>query len=199
MSYRILLSKRQFNLLKLLEGQNDWMSSQELGEQLNVSNKTIQNDLNELKELIPDGWLIRTKKGRGVFLERPFTESVISTFRHDASELLYKALNLLINEKTHTLRKFSNKIFSSTTLTSMVLEEIEQLAKQYFLTLHRNPYYISGNEGMLRLFIFDTEYSEIGMLHYHQFIDDRRLRLQEILAQSAGISHTPYGLNVFWS
>ncbi len=199
MSNRILLSKRQFDLLKLLEEQNNWMSSKELGNWLGVSNKTIQNDLNELKDLIPEGWSIETKKGRGIFLECPFTESVISTFRHDDSELLYEAIRLLVNKRTQTLREFSNKIFSSTTLTSMILEEIEQLAKQYFLTLHRNPYYISGNEGMLRLFIFDTEYSEIGMLHYHQFIDDRRLRLQEILAQSAGISHTPYGLNVFWS
>ena len=199
MSKRILLSKRQFDLLKLLEEQNNWTSSKELGKWLGVSNKTIQNDLSELQDLIPEGWEIQTKKGRGIFLHAPFTESVISTFKHDASELLYEAIQLLIAQRTQTLREFSNRLFSSTTLTSMILEEVEQLASKYFLTVHRNPYYISGNEGMLRLFIFDTEYSKIGMLHYHQFIDDRRLRFQEVLAQTGEISHTPYGLNVFWS
>lgn len=198
-NHRILISKRQFQLLEFLEEQSDWVSSQQIGQFLNVSNKTVQNDLQDLKILLPERWEIITQKGRGILLNSPRIETVISTFKHNELDLLYEAIDALVHEQFQTLRQLSERLYASTTLTNTTLEQIERFIEKYHLTLHRNPYYIDGNEGMMRLFIFDTNYARIGMLHYRQMFEDRRQRLQEMLQQHGHIVHTTYGLNVFWA
>ncbi|PHB83361.1 hypothetical protein COE94_18415, partial [Bacillus toyonensis] len=61
-----IITKRQFLILKHLEGAVGWISSEELGVYIGCSYKTIQNEIKIIKKFLPKNWILYTKKGYGM-------------------------------------------------------------------------------------------------------------------------------------
>lgn len=94
---RTNISKRHFDLLLILEKENGWLSSNDLGHLLNLSNKTIQKEIQILNRLLPDEWLIKMTNGLGYQLIQPISESVKLKFVSEEDLLAYRILDLIIS------------------------------------------------------------------------------------------------------
>ncbi|MCW1941870.1 helix-turn-helix domain-containing protein [Bacillus anthracis] len=57
-----IITKRQFLILKYLDHAVGWVSSEELGINIGCSYKTVQNEIKIIKEILPESWILQTKK-----------------------------------------------------------------------------------------------------------------------------------------
>lgn len=196
---KLLISKRQFNILNFLEQQCDWITIETIANHLNVSNKTIQNDLKKVRNILPEDWTFLTEQGLGVRLIRPVTHTVDSTFQHDESNLFYKLVNLLIQEPQKTIVQINKKLFISSTTTIQLLDEIESYLKNHQLTLKRQPYTIEGHEANIRILLFESHKIRYGFTYDYKQINHLKETIFNHLSKNNHIQLTPYGMETFYT
>lgn len=193
----ITLTKRQYDILRFLEHKEGWTTSKELGKSLHCSDKTIQNDIHEIQQILPLHWSIETRKGRGIQLVQPENANVSSMFTSYEDELMYDILERLTLREGLRLREISDTFSISPTLTNQLLRRIEQTIHHYHLQLKTSPYQIVGSEGFIRVMLFEQEYLKVGMSQYQQLVDDTSAHWEQLLIKYANIQLSPYGLQTF--
>ena len=196
---KFLISKRQFNILNFLEQQCDWVTTQTIADYLNVSNKTVQNDLKKVRDILPEDWTFLTEQGLGVRLIRPVTRTVDSTFQHDENDLFYKLINLLIQEPQKTIAQINKKLFTSSAITIQLLYKIEAYLKNHQLTLKRQPYTILGHEANIRIVLFESRKMQFDFTADYKQTNPLKEIIFNHLAEKNHIQLTPYGMETFYT
>lgn len=198
MTAKISITERQLNILQYLERAESWVSSKELGEQLGVSNKTIQNELTVLHSFFPEGWEVVSSRGVGVRLLRPMNQSILSTFANRDIELLYNLVMMIASAEVDTLHDVSDALYISTSYAHTLIKELKIRVQKHHLTLSERPYRLVGEEGFVRALLFKVSLAQHGTIAYQQFIDDDRKLLHKVLHEEIGIEQSVYGLNTFY-
>lgn len=184
------MNEKERLILKLfVENQQRFLTSRELAAALLVSDRTIRNYLQRMKEiLVANGAMLIAKQGYGYqiviekkeqfleFYQQETTEPVLvkeSHEIHEAKERQYYILNRLFFEnKCYTAEEFSNQLFVSYSTITNDLFEIRQLLKKYQLNL-RNKTKIGvevlGEEQNKRNFIMNYFFMNRLFDNFHMF------------------------------
>ena len=163
------MEKRMQDILSLLNQQQS-LTSQELAEKLEVSSKTIRNDIKKLNEEIKEnGAIIISKPNAGMFLSVTdkgiFTDYLKSMntlndtndIPNNSQERIDYILDkLLKGEEFIKKEDLAEELFVSLSCLTQDLKEVKKELDDYNLSLEHKPNYgfrIKGEEFDLRLFI----------------------------------------------
>lgn len=157
-----------------------------IAEQLEVSNRTIRNDLTVVENLIHDkGLTLKKKPGIGIQLEGPeesfntLNEMKMSTYisepfsPQDRKDNILK--RLFMSENTITINDLAKELYVSDITIRKDLEDVEQWLAKFKLKLMRRQNYgikITGSEENCRNALANLIVTQIGfdklkgMLHY---------------------------------
>ncbi|GAA0441463.1 hypothetical protein GCM10008983_18280 [Lentibacillus halophilus] len=173
----------------------------EVGETIDCSYKTVQNELITLREELPNGWSIPTEKGIGIYLIQPSSETVSSIFSHDENDTLFNFMELLLTYQSYSLEAICEDMYVSRNTALQLISSAESFVQSFFLRMKRNPYQIIGSEGMKRLLLFEINLSRKGISD-HYTIHSHYSHIQpakDYLENHYGIRLTNYGLNAFYN
>ena len=177
---------RIFNIVDLLINNKEGMTINTIAAKLNVSNKTIRNDLLEANKFIEQAGLVMIKKpGVGVKIEGPEEnvlkmmneiQSSLSKFQDYSPEARknYILKRLFMSCKSLTMQELGDELYVSRVTIYKDLNDVEKWLKNYNLTLLRKPNYgieVVGAEEDWRnaissLIVYDKADDELKELLY---------------------------------
>ncbi|MCI7238061.1 MAG: PRD domain-containing protein [Anaerococcus sp.] len=156
------MNKRQSNLIKILKNK-DWLTGGELANILNVSSRTIRNDIKNINKE-NGSILIKSSKKFGYHLNSDFEktnmESVVYN-NHNLKSLILK--DLLKSHKKIYYQDIINKYFISDSTLNSILSEINKDIKKVNSTSIKRQgdlLYIDGNELSIRIIYKDLLFKE---------------------------------------
>lgn len=161
--------KREILILNLLNEQAQSISANEIARVLDVSLSTILNDLDVLKEKIPDNWNIEFKKNIGYNLT---IEEGMSTSNYMKDIMLNSPLFQIgisiFNNNLLTIYDWEEKFYVTESTFKRYLTIFRRVLKEYNLKLSTNPVNIVGKESDIRLFYFDFFHSssKVSQIEY---------------------------------
>lgn len=186
---KIYLSKRQVDLLLILEQNTNWATSEDVGLLLNASNKTIQKEIHTLNYLMPDNWSIQITNGLGYLLEYPYSETVNSRFGIEKNRLVYEILNLIINKKATNLTGIANELFTSVSTTHQLIQDMNKsLKKLYNIEIVDRPLRIVGDENPIRRLIFDMGFFITKEFNYHELVNFHKKELDIFIIENIQVT-----------
>lgn len=163
------MNKRLAEIILILLKYEDFITIDQIAETLNVSNRTIRNDLKSLDSLLPSMGLSLTKKtGMGIILEGSSSDKlkVYDTFKHSKTEqeihspidrhhyILLKLCTL----QYYRVFEFVDELFVSRATIHKDLIVIEEYLLKFKLNLERSNTLgisITGKERDIRSMMFD--------------------------------------------
>lgn len=184
------MNEKERLILKLfVENQQRFLTSRELAAALLVSDRTIRNYLQRMKEALGvNGATLIAKQGYGYqivieekeqffkFYEQEIMDSALVKGNHEiheAKERQYYILNRLFFEnKRDTAEEFSNQLFVSYSTIINDLFEIRQLLKKYQLNLYnkaKTGVEVFGEEQNKRNFIMNYFFMNRLFDNFHMF------------------------------
>lgn len=174
-----------------------WSSSEEIGGTIGCSYKTIQTEIKIIESLLPESWELLSKKGYGMKLIHPPEETVDSIFVHDDNELIFQLINILINKKENSIERIGELLYINRNMTFQLLKQVRNKIKPFHLTLKSRPYQIEGNEGSIRLLLFEIRYAQNGseLKKYIKLYSEVLVYLKEI----HGLTLSGSGISTFFS
>lgn len=196
---------RIFNIVELLINNKDGMTINAIAEKLNVSNKTIRNDLEKVNKCIEQADLVMMKKpGVGIKVEGPEAMKLnvlndiknkldtVEAFSPEARKN-YILKRLFMSHENLTMQELGDELYVSRVTIYKDLNEVEKWLLNYNLTLKKKPNYgveIFGEEENWRnaiscLIAYDKEEDELKELldiEYSGKIDYKTIRkLKELI------------------
>ncbi|EOP02938.1 hypothetical protein ICS_05435, partial [Bacillus cereus BAG2O-3] len=139
--------------------------------------------------------------GYGMKLIHPQYETVASIFIHDHKELIFQLLNLLVERRSYSTEELGELLYINRNITVELLKKVEQMIKPFFLTLKSRPYYIEGNEGAIRLLLFEILFLTNGNSYFQSFRAHQKIslkfKLKLYLEETHGMTLTHFGINLF--
>lgn len=163
-------------LLRLIQYQGDFVTSQHLASELSLSDRTVRTYITRLKELVVEnGGVITSKQGYGYCLtivnklsfDLFLAKQEITLINEEKPPLIsditdrenYILNKLLLEEATINLDDLAEELFISRSSLSKDMQKIKEKLKPYTLTLaskHGVGLFIKGDERSKRHFILDT-------------------------------------------
>lgn len=164
-------TKQKILLEKLIE-EKDYVTSETLGSLLEVSSRTIRNDLKKMEDtLIDNGAEIISKPKHGICLKINNNEKFYKFYNgldiknkeevpSTSEERIQYLLEYLLARDTYVkLDDLSERLYISKTTLSQDLKTVRELLKEYNITLVQKPNYgikIEGQEFDLRMCIANS-------------------------------------------
>ncbi|TCW42469.1 transcriptional antiterminator [Thermohydrogenium kirishiense] len=197
--------EREMEIIKILLNSEEPIVVNELAEKLNVSNKTIRNDLKKAEEFLNEkGLKLLKKPGTGVMIEGPESKKLdLSTELNNSSKFVepfspearknYILKRLFMSNKNITIKELADELYVSKVTIHKDLEAVKEWLSKYNLRLIKKTNYgieISGNEEDWRnaaasLIVSNKGQEEIKELLYEDYtgrIDYKTLtRLKELI------------------
>lgn len=160
------LIHRQRQIIKLLMLDKDWKKGEEIGNSLNVTARTIRNDINHINKLNGDNLILSSNLGYRINdIEKA---KVYLECQHNLPILPKERINYLLNKLLTTsspldVDKISQEIYVSVYTIENDFQDIKKKIKNFDLTLERknNLVFISGSEKDKRKLISALLYDEI--------------------------------------
>lgn len=185
----IMLSLRQRKILHSLKYKTDYITGEELAQELNVSSRTIRNDINEINNLLKESkTVIESKRSVGYLLKSEDPSKLAHILKINDSflsrdeRIRYILYRLCIEEEPINLYDLEDEMFiSSTTLDT----DIQQLKKIYindypFIRFYKKKSFISFEPDeskrriiLNRIFTENWDYNSTGnaFYNYHDLDD----------------------------
>jgi len=163
------LSTRQLKLLFFLKQQKSHLPSSEIAKHLNVSTKTIRNDIKMITNTIPMRKLeIQSSPSKG-FLLRVYDAEYMEQLKRDESSIPSTPLErsyhiiqqLLTTDQYIRINDLAEALYIDRTAISRSLKYVRQCLEIYSLTLNHRPNYglkVEGEEFYFRLCIAEYVY-----------------------------------------
>jgi lichenan operon transcriptional antiterminator len=165
-----LFSKRQKEILLYLINSNQPVTAAWIAKELNVSDRTIRNDLKELQNISAIiGLKIELIRGKG-FVVRVFDKDIFSQklneltndkinpstvdFSEQDNRVLYLLSRFLLENKYIKLATIEDEMFVSKSTIQNDLKEVRKILEKYNLNLVNRPHYglfIEGDEFKKRI------------------------------------------------
>lgn len=199
MNCNVFVSTREYSILKILENESGWLSFEEIGIKLGYSYKTIQNDIINLRKILPSEWSICSERGKGIQLEKPCNLIVDYTFQVIEKEEECILFEKLIS-KPYTLEELEVELYMSKNNILKVVKLLEKQVMKFYLKIEKNPYCIVGHEGFKRLFLFECLSIEGGRSKFYKTdsAEEKKNKIAQFLANKIDIHLTNYGINVLY-
>ncbi|MBP1044295.1 helix-turn-helix domain-containing protein [Vagococcus sp. BWB3-3] len=157
--YRLIVdkkTKRKVDILNTLISASGPIKIETLSSLLNVTSKTLSNDLKELSELLPNSARLTYQESEGLVLksENPFL--IAKTINQLLAE---NPINTVVDSvflgEGYTIDEYSDKLFISSSSLRLYLNQLRNLLLEFNLTLNTSPTIsISGHEPEIRFFFF---------------------------------------------
>ncbi|MBO1301345.1 MULTISPECIES: helix-turn-helix domain-containing protein [unclassified Enterococcus] len=142
--------KRQLKILEIL-WETQWVTTAELAEMIESSEKTTRNDLSQINEMI-EPLTIETSFRSGVLLKKNLTTPKAFIYSKILSKSLeYTLLETLFFRKVSSKDDLSDSLYISETQVSRIINRINQVISKYDFKIN-NHLEIVGNEGNIRDF-----------------------------------------------
>ena len=142
--------KRQLKILEIL-WDTQWMTTAELAEMIESSEKTTRNDLSQINEMIAP-LTIETSFRSGVLLKKNLKTPKAFIYSKILSKSLeYTLLETLFFRRVSSKDDLSDSLYISETQVSRVINRINQVISKYEFQIN-NHLDIVGNEGNIRDF-----------------------------------------------
>lgn len=165
-----MFSKRQKEILLYLINSNQPVTAAWISKELNVSDRTIRNDLKELQNISAIvGLKIELIRGKG-FVVRVFDKDIFSQklneltndkinpstvdFSEQDNRVLYLLSRFLLENKYIKLATIEDEMFVSKSTIQNDLKEVRKILEKYNLNLVNRPHYglfIEGDEFKKRI------------------------------------------------
>ncbi|WP_242321439.1 helix-turn-helix domain containing protein [Bacillus cereus group sp. BfR-BA-01354] len=144
---------RKISILKILIDANEIVSSYDIAKKLNYTNRTIINDISELKTQIPKNWYIESVASKGYRLKKPLIENVSIVIRgYLVNSALYKILLAIFEGKYYSLEKWSQLLFLNRTTLRKLLTSFKKILNIYNLDWDYKEVQLLGDELNIRYF-----------------------------------------------
>ena len=183
------MKKRQLDLLCKMIDENQYISVKEYAKLMNVSEKSIRRDLDELTELLDqfNGKIIK-KSGIGILLDVPlenkskFISYINQLYKLDGYQCMVAGLNARKQDLKLNLLLNAPNVFSITILAEeyyiskssihMDLNSLESELHQYQLSIIKNTggSYIQGNEIQIRRALLNELYLFLQDYHFEDIL-----------------------------
>lgn len=159
-----MITERQLKLLHFLQERPDPITAKNLANLLNVSIKTVRNDIYQINESF-NRLSIESKAGAGYFITGD-TDEIKETYSEEGTNHSFEILQELINRESYDFYDLAERFFiSESTLDRLVRklnEVIERKNKDWCIQRKDNKLFIGADESQRRSIynLFLTE--EIG-------------------------------------
>ncbi|PEF68726.1 helix-turn-helix domain-containing protein [Bacillus cereus] len=156
---------RKQQIITYLIQKINWVTTQEIAQQLTCSEKTIRKDIQQLSYILPAGWKIETQKGKGIQLCKTDGASSQEVFSMLAqSTLQFQMLEHLFFYKTPSIINLSEVLFVQPTMIMQQMKYIQQTVTSYGLKLTSRPIQLTGHEWQIRMY-----YVQFFLIHMNRF------------------------------
>lgn len=165
-----MLSRKHYQIILSLIESNDYVTSDDLANDLDVSNRTIKRYIDNLNHYLKDkNVCIESSKGLGykiigtsssIYQLKEETKDMLCGYVLDDSMVgrIQKVIRFLINYDFITIEMLSEKLNLSLSSVNKMMGSVRETLKKYNLNLHSKPHYgtgIVGSELDLRALILD--------------------------------------------
>ncbi len=171
-------------IIKYLMSANKPITSYELASELQVSSKTIRNDIKELNRILEQiQAYIESQRGKGYQLiikeEKSFHKFVKQALKDTQDKIpsdsedriQYLMEKLLVNSDYIKIEDLADELYVSRSTLKNDLKSVRKILDKYHLFLEHKPYYglkIVGNEIQIRYCISEYLYNQKSNLMDHQ-------------------------------
>lgn len=181
--HNILLSLRQRKILQSLKYKTEYVTGKELANELNVSSRTIRNDINEINNLLKEsGIVIESKRSVGYLLQTENSAELAHILKINASflsrddRIRYILYRLCVEEDPINLYDLEDEMFISSTTLDI---DIQTLNKNYileypFIKFYKKKNFISLESDELKrriilnhIFTENWDYNSTGNAFYN--------------------------------
>ena len=187
-----VVKNRLLLMLYLLDNSDQPLQARQLAAMAGVSERTVKNDMAELRELAQArGVEILTRKGKGYLLQvldhavyDPVREQLqirFSTMNYTKSEIVGRTNDILrrliVAPRYLTFDAISDQLFLSRRTLQAQLREVRQCLEAFGLTLQSRPKYgvkVTGEEFQRRLCMLELYeihyYKAVSFLNYDEYV-----------------------------
>ncbi|EOQ02143.1 helix-turn-helix domain-containing protein [Bacillus cereus] len=144
---------RKIAILKRLNVEEISLTSKDLAKQLNCSNRTIINEISELKNDLPENWDIIGMKTKGYTLHKPPLESltsIIQSYLQDS--MTYKICIETFRNNYYSLEKWCQILYTNKSTLKSNLKQYKSVLSENNLKFTFSPMKLVGEEIHLRYF-----------------------------------------------
>ncbi|EOO27161.1 hypothetical protein IIU_05936 [Bacillus cereus VD133] len=154
---------RKIQILDIIASENRWFTTEELAESLSCSEKTVRTDMKIITNTLPEGWEIKTAKGRGIFLSKSDDMS-ISTLQSifKRTTISSQIIQIFFNKQIQTIPELSDMLFMHPSSLYKIMNGIRANLMNFNLTIEKSPLRITGCELQIRLFYYDFFFQIYG-------------------------------------
>ncbi|MBG9585504.1 capsule biosynthesis protein [Bacillus thuringiensis] len=154
-----MLLPRQKDLLSILINDKNWHTFSQIAQKINCSPKTVQRDLQVIKDVLPLKWSIEISKGKGVILYKPADSSRMELdFLCRRWDITFQIIDILFRDSTLTVTVLASKLYISMASLYVHLKKVEQYLQQFGLQLNRKPLSIQGESANI-IFMYQEFYA----------------------------------------
>ncbi|PGZ34532.1 hypothetical protein COE50_06470 [Bacillus anthracis] len=144
---------RKIAILKRLSIEEVSLTSKELAKQLDCSNRTIINEISELKNDLPENWDIIGMKTKGYTLQKPPLDSltpIIKSFLQES--MIYKVFIETFKNNYYSLEKWCQILYTNKSTLKSNLKQYKPILAENKLKFTFSPMRLVGEEIHLRYF-----------------------------------------------
>ncbi|PGZ57404.1 hypothetical protein COE58_26090 [Bacillus cereus] len=144
---------RKIAILKRLSMEEVSLTSKDLAKQLGCSNRTIINEVSELKNDLPENWDIIGLKMKGYTLQKPPLDSLTPIIRSFLQEsMTYKVFIETFKNNYYSLEKWCQILYTNKSTLKSNLKQYKPILTENKLKFIFSPVKLVGDEIHLRYF-----------------------------------------------
>jgi len=167
-------TQRRLHIIEILNKRSDWISSNELAKLNNASLRTINNDIQYLKENWAPHLIIETSKKNGVRLSTTAASHIQMVYHYvlEQSEL-FQFLEKVFFTPNESIEYWEEELYTSESSLYRMIQQLNLSLDEYHMSLEKTPCHLNaGNEIYLRYF-FTIYFNEKYSIHHWPFQLDR--------------------------
>ncbi|MEN3134163.1 helix-turn-helix domain-containing protein [Bacillus albus] len=164
---------RKIHILEALNESNRIIPSDELADQLQCTNRTVKNDISQIKQHLPENWKLLGVSSRGYVLKKNPEDTisrVIAPYLKQSE--IYKIIQGIYDDKKYTLVKWAQLLYVDKLTLQKILNEFTKTLNDFELDFNFKTLQLVGEELNIRYFyivLFYTlqKYKKTTHLHPH--------------------------------
>ncbi|MPQ23201.1 helix-turn-helix domain-containing protein [Carnobacterium divergens] len=145
--------RRQLTILQLLESGKVGLTYGGIAIELECSKRTVLNDIEKIRGLLPFGWEIETTRKRGIYLKKCPYEPMSMLYEKvlNQSPMVEILKGLLVNKKC-SINEWAEILHIGEDTTKKYFKKLNTILTEFDLAIHPSQLIIEGNEINIRYF-----------------------------------------------
>ncbi|MDT2012380.1 helix-turn-helix domain-containing protein [Carnobacterium divergens] len=145
--------RRQLTILSLLESGKIGLTYGEISIKLNCSKRTVLNDFEKIRGLLPENWEIETTRKSGLYLKKcPYEPMAILYEKVLNQSPMVEILKGLLVNKQCSIGEWSEVLHIGEDTTKKYFKKLNTILLEFDLTIHPSKLIIEGDEINIRYF-----------------------------------------------